>query len=150
MATPNTQQQINLHYIDITTAIVSAYVSRNHLAIARLPDLIASIHGTLCELNQGPVPRTAPKTESTVLTAAQIRRSVTDEALTSFIDGRTYRTLKRHLAAHSLTPQSYRAQYGLPDDYPMVAAGYAAKRSALAKAIGLGVPGAQAIRQAAE
>lgn len=150
MATLNKQPPINIDYIDVTTAIVSAYVSRNHLAIARLPDLIASIHGTLCELDQEPASRVAPRSEGAVPTAAQIRRSVTDEALTSFIDGRTYRTLKRHLAAHSLTPQSYRAQYGLPADYPMVAAGYAAKRSALAKAIGLGVPGAQAMRQAAE
>ena len=81
--------------------------------------------------------------------AAQIRRSVTDEALTSFIDGNSYKTLKRHLAAHGLTPEQYRSQYGLPADYPMVAPGYAAHRSALAKAIGLGVPGGMARRQAA-
>jgi predicted transcriptional regulator len=65
----------------------------------------------------------------------------------SFIDGKTYKTLKRHLAAHGLDPHSYRERYGLPADYPMVAPSYAEKRSALAKSIGLGVPGARSVQR---
>ncbi|MGW8788651.1 MucR family transcriptional regulator [Heyndrickxia sporothermodurans] len=61
--------------------------------------------------------------------------------IVSFIDGKTYKTLKRHLSANGLDPQSYRVRFGLPSDYPMVAPSYAAQRSALAKAIGLGVSG---------
>ncbi len=68
----------------------------------------------------------------------------------SFLDGRSYKTLKRHLTSHGLDPRAYRDRYGLPSDYPMVAPAYAEQRSALAKAIGLGVPGGQAKRQAAE
>ena len=75
-------------------------------------------------------------------TPAQIRKSVRPEGIVSFIDGKTYKTLKRHLTKHGLNPQSYRDRYGLPGDYPMVAPSYAAQRSALAKAIGLGRPGA--------
>lgn len=150
MRATSDRQHRNIRCDEVTAAIVSAYVSRNHVAVTQLPQLIASIHGALCGLDGAPSVEAAPTNDRDLPTAAQIRRSVTDEALTSFIDGRPYRTLKRHLAAHGLTPQSYRAQYGLPADYPMVAPAYAAKRSALAKAIGLGVPGAQAMRQAAE
>lgn len=137
-------------YADITVAIISAYVSKNHLARAQLPQLIADIHRALCSLDRGLVVETAPANEPSSPTAAEIRRSIRAEALTSFIDGRAYRTLKRHLTAHGFSPQSYRARFGLPADYPMIAQDYAAKRSALAKAIGLGVPGAQIVRQAAE
>lgn len=136
--------------IDQTVAIVSAYVAHNHVAANQLPSLVATIHGALCRLDAVPGAGATHGSVDGQPSAVQIRRSITDEALTSFIDGRTYRTLKRHLTAHGLTPERYRAHYGLPNDYPMVAASYAARRSALAKAIGLGVPGAQAARQAAE
>ena len=56
----------------------------------------------------------------------------------SFIDGRTYKTLKRHLASHGLDPQGYRDRYGLPQDYPMVAPSYSERRSELAQNLGLG------------
>ena len=71
-------------------------------------------------------------------TVAAISRSIQDDGLTSFEDGRTYKTLKRHLAAYGLTPAQYREKWGLPQDYPMVCSTSSAKRSALAKQIGLG------------
>ncbi|MCP1557927.1 UNVERIFIED_ORG: putative transcriptional regulator [Methylobacterium sp. SuP10 SLI 274] len=74
----------------------------------------------------------------------QVRKSITPDALISFIDGKPYKTLKRHLSAHGLDPYSYCQRYGLPNDYPMVAAAYAARRSELAKSIGLRRPGAMA------
>ena len=79
-------------------------------------------------------------------TPAQIRKSVQHDGIVSFIDGKTYKTLKQHLTANGLSPESYRERYGLPADYPMTAPGYAAQRSALAKAIGLGQAGAMAQR----
>lgn len=69
------------------------------------------------------------------------------DGLVSFLDGKTYKTLKRHLTSHGLEPRAYRERFGLPADYPMVAPNYAAQRSALAKQIGLGRPGALAERQ---
>ena len=77
-------------------------------------------------------------------TPVQIRKSVGSDGIMSFIDGKTYKTLKRHLTSRGLDPKSYRDRYGLPSDYPMVAPSYAEQRSALAKAIGLGKPGAMA------
>jgi predicted transcriptional regulator len=67
-----------------------------------------------------------------------IKKTVTPDYLISLEDGRRYRTLKRHLAGRGLTPEQYRQKWGLPPDYPMVAANYAAQRSELAKSIGLG------------
>jgi predicted transcriptional regulator len=69
---------------------------------------------------------------------AQIRKSITHEALISFEDGKPYKTLKRHLTGLGLTPETYRAKWGLPGDYPLVAASYSERRSALARSIGLG------------
>ncbi len=76
--------------------------------------------------------------ETQPATKAQIRNSITPEHLTSFLDGKQYKSLKRHLGTHGHTPESYRAKFGLPADYPMVCSSYAAQRSELAKSTGLG------------
>lgn len=132
----------------LTGDIVSAYVSNNSVPAAELGGLIAGVHAALLRLS-GAAPAAA-EAEAPVEkpSPAQIRKSVTDEGLISFIDGKTYKTLKRHLTTHGLDPRAYRQRYGLPDDYPMVAPAYAAQRSALAKQIGLGRPGALAEREA--
>ncbi len=67
-----------------------------------------------------------------------VKRSITPDAIISLIDGKPYKSLKRHLTKQGLSPAEYRERYGLPRDYPMVAASYAAKRSELAKQSGLG------------
>ena len=130
--------------------ITAAYVAQNHVAAADVPVLLTTLHRALCGLHNGSAIEAAPEPNTELATPAQIRKSIRDEGLTSFLDGRSYKTLKRHLTAHGLTPERYRARFGLPADYPMTAPGYAAQRWALAKAIGLGVPGAMAQRQAAE
>lgn len=139
--------------IALTAGIVAAYVSRQAVAADALPGLMRQVHDGLVALRGPAAAAGIPVAAEPAIerpSPAQIRKSIRSEALTSFIDGKPYRTLKRHLRAHGLTPEAYREHYGLPADYPMTAPGYAAQRSALAKAIGLGVPGAQAARQAAE
>ncbi|MET3485393.1 MucR family transcriptional regulator [Methylobacterium sp. 1973] len=136
--------------LGLTAGIVAAYVSRQAVSAADLPGLMRTVRDGLVALQEPTSTAAAGQPEGFRLTATEIRKSMKPDALISFIDGKPYKTLKRHLTAHGLTPVSYRARFGLPDDYPMVAADYAAQRSALAKAIGLGVPGAQAARQAAE
>ena len=124
--------------------IVAAYVSNNSVPIAELPTLIRSVHDAIRGLTSGGVSSaTNLASEVDKPSAAQIRKSVRDDGITSFVDGKTYKTLKRHLTANGLNPDTYRIKYGLPTDYPMVAPSYAERRSALAKAIGLGVPGAR-------
>jgi predicted transcriptional regulator len=121
-------------FIDLTVGIVSAYVTRNNVPVAELPNLIAAVHASLSALGQ---PAAAPAEDHKV-TAAQIRKSVTPDAIISFIDGNPYKSLKRHLTSNGTSPDEYRQKYGLPRDYPMVAATYAAQRSELAKSLGLG------------
>ncbi|WP_336487369.1 MucR family transcriptional regulator [Methylobacterium nigriterrae] len=137
---PEESQGTNPEFITLAGDIVSAYVSNNSIPVAELPALIASVHAALNALAAGPS-AAAPAEEAEKATPAQVRKSVTPDALISFIDGKPYKTLKRHLTGHGLDPYSYRQRYGLPADYPMVAANYAAQRSELAKSIGLGRAG---------
>ncbi|MBX9660602.1 MAG: MucR family transcriptional regulator [Nitrospiraceae bacterium] len=126
-----------IDFIDLTRDLAAAYVANNSVPISELPGLIQGLHAALTRLGQGRAEPTPEETHEKP-TSAQIRKSVTPDGLVSFLDGRTYKTLKRHLTGHGLDPVSYRQRYGLPADYPMVAASYAAQRSALAKSIGLG------------
>jgi len=125
-------------FIELTTDIVAAYVSKNSVRPADLPTLLAEVHGALSGL-KGAAASTESKAEKA--TPSQIRKSITPDALISFIEGKPYKTLKRHLTANGLTPATYRERFGLPADYPMVASDYSERRSSLAKAHGLGSPG---------
>lgn len=132
------------HNIQMTAGVVAAYIAGNRVATDDLPGLIRSVHTALGGLGAPEEPPPAAR-----LTAAQIRRSITPDALISFEDGKSYKQLKRHLTTRGMTPADYRAKWGLPKDYPMVAAGYAAVRSALAKAAGLGRKPAIAVEEKA-
>ncbi|AWN41274.1 MucR family transcriptional regulator [Methylobacterium durans] len=129
-------------FVELAAEIVSAFVANNPIPMSELPAVIASVHAALCGLGSAASQTAAEEVEKA--TPSQVRKSITPDALISFIDGKPYKTLKRHLSTHGLDPYSYRQRYGLPGDYPMVAASYAAQRSELAKSIGLGRPGAQA------
>jgi predicted transcriptional regulator len=123
---------------ELTADIVAAYVMNNSLPVADLPSFINSVHAALGGSSApvaeaGDAPRKA--------TAAQIRKSITPDALISFVDGRPYKTLRRHLTSHSLTVDQYKAQFGLPKDYPVAAPAYSAARSQMAKAAGFGQSG---------
>ena len=80
----------------------------------------------------------APVPEIEKLTPAQIKKSISHDALISFEDGKPYKTLRRHLTLRGFTPEAYRAKWGLPPDYPMTAQGYSAQRSELARSLSLG------------
>lgn len=121
--------------IDLTANIVAAYVSNNSVRPADLPALLSEVHAAITGLN-GTSATAAPAVEKA--TPSQIRKSITPDALISFIDGKPYKSLKRHLTSNGTSPDEYRQKYGLPRDYPMVAATYAAQRSELAKSLGLG------------
>lgn len=124
----------------LTADLVSAYVARNAVPASDMPGLIRTVHAAISGLGTaGPV---APQVRT--LSQAEVKRSIAADGLVSFIDGRTYQTLRRHLTAHRMTPDQYRRAYGLPADYPLVAPSYSQKRSKIAKAIGLGVPNALA------
>ncbi|AWN42829.1 MucR family transcriptional regulator [Methylobacterium durans] len=140
-------QGLGPDFVELAADIVSAYVSNNPLPVAELPALIASVHAALNGLMRGA--SQAAEAEVEKATPSQIRKSITPDVLISFIDGKPYKTLKRHLTTHGLDPHSYRQRFGLPSDYPLIAASYAAQRSELAKAIGLGRPGTRAAEEEA-
>lgn len=117
-----------------TADIVSAHLTKNSVATADVPALIQSVYASLSKLG-GPAPE--PVVE--LAPAVPVRRSVTPDYIVCLEDGKKLKSLKRHLrTAYNLSPEEYRAKWGLPADYPMVSPGYAAKRRELAKKIGLG------------
>ena len=120
--------------ITLTADIVASFVSHNNVGVAETPDLIRSVHQALSGLGQ-PQPEPAPEKPKG---AVSIRASIKPDGLISMIDGKKYQTLRRHIAGHGYTPESYRETFGLPRDYPMVSANYSETRRAMAKKIGLG------------
>ncbi|MER2198417.1 MucR family transcriptional regulator [Methylobacterium brachiatum] len=134
-------------FIGLTSELVASYVANNSVPATELPNLILKVYGAVSGLTSGSAfDADLQAVEVTRPSPAQIRKSIQQDGIVSFIDGKTYKTLKRHLTANGLSPQSYRERFGLSVDYPMVAPSYAAQRSALAKAIGLGQPGAMTER----
>jgi predicted transcriptional regulator len=120
--------------ITLTADIVAAHVSNNSVAVSDLPVLIGNVHQALAGLSSGTAaPQVAPEP------AVPIRLSVKKDYIVCLDDGKKLKMLKRHLMTHyGMTPDDYRAKWGLPADYPMVAPAYAEQRRVLAKAIGLG------------
>ena len=120
---------------ELTTEIVSAYVSNNPISADQLPELIASTFQSVSALNAVSAEVEEPNRKP----AVPIKKSITDEYLICLENGKKFKSLKRHLMSHhGLTPEEYRKRWGLSSDYPMVAPAYAKRRSKLAKEIGLG------------
>jgi predicted transcriptional regulator len=121
-------------YITLTADIVAAHVSNNSVAVSDIPTLIHNVHTALVGLG-GPVVAEPVKLEP----AVSIRSSIKPDYIVCLDDGKKLKMLKRHLMTHyGMTPDQYRAKWGLPNDYPMVAPNYAEQRRVLAKQIGLG------------
>jgi predicted transcriptional regulator len=128
-------------FIELTADIVAAYVGKNSVAAADLPGLIKSIHDAISGVSTGQIE--APVVAQTP--AVSVRKSINPDFLICLEDGRRFKSLKRHLRTkYNMSPEDYRAKWGLPKDYPMVSPNYAASRSALAKSMGLGQGGRQA------
>lgn len=121
--------------VDLTVDIVGAYVSHNAMSSADLPKLIAEVYGALARLG---TPIVVPVADEAPKPAVSIRKSITPDFLICLEDGKQFKSMKRHLARLGMTPDEYRVKWGLPKDYPMVAANYAAVRSQLARDNGLG------------
>jgi predicted transcriptional regulator len=119
----------------MTADVAAAYVSNNSLPVAQLTDVIRTIHTSLLALDQQD--SVAPVTDQKPM--IPVKKSVTPDFIICLEDGKKLKMLKRHLrTAYGMTPEAYRAKWGLPADYPMVAPNYAEQRSAFAKKIGLG------------
>ena len=124
--------------ITLTADIVAAHVSNNSVSVSDLPVLIANVHNALSGLNSSVAVEEVAKLEP----AVSIRSSIKPDFIVCLEDGKKMKMLRRHLmTAYGMTPDDYRAKWGLPSDYPMVAPNYAAQRAELARKIGLGTKG---------
>ena len=129
--------------ITLTANVVSAFASNNPLRGKELPKLIARTHAALAALGSAPAASeeapAGPAPAGEFTPAVTARKSLGKrEVILSMIDGKPYKTLKRHIGRHGLTPDEYRARYKLPADYPMVAPAYSEARRETAKRLGLG------------
>lgn len=130
----NDQLTIDHPLTAITADIVAAYVANNNVPVPSLPDLIGQVHAALHRAAGTAEPEPEPLNP-----AVPVKKSVTPAWIVCLEDGKRFKSLKRHLrTSHGLSPEEYRARWGLPNDYPMVAPNYSAARSAMAKDLGLG------------
>ena len=119
----------------MTADLIASFVSNNPITPTELPRLVRSVYSALGGLDLPPEPEPASHERPSPY---QIKKSITPEALISFIDGKPYKSLKRHIQSRGMTVEDYRRTYGLPTSYPMVSEATSAMRSAFAKSIGLG------------
>lgn len=129
-------EDYNEDLMSLTAEIASSYVANNRVAPNEIAGLISSIHTALGSLGAAP---TAAAEPVALVPAVPIKKSVTPEYIVCLEDGKHFKSMKRHLQTKfGMTPEDYRAKWDLPNDYPMVAAGYSEKRSAMALSLGLG------------
>ncbi|MCH4894955.1 transcriptional regulator [Sphingomonas sp. SFZ2018-12] len=134
--TPNT--------LELAAELTAAWLANpnTRAEVDAVPAFLNAIHATLAQLAKGGEPATdqaAAEIAEQHVPAVTARKSLASpERIISMIDGKPYRTLRRHLSTHGLTPDEYRARYNLKPDYPMVAPAYSEARRAMAKKIGLG------------
>lgn len=130
----NQTEEVNETLITLTSDIVAAHVSNNHVEVEDVPSLITNVFQALAGLGGANAVEDAPPEP-----AVSVRSSIKKDSITCLVCGKKMKMLKRHLATdHDLTPDEYRARYGLSSDYPLVAPDYADTRRKLAKKIGLG------------
>ncbi|MCF8503366.1 MAG: MucR family transcriptional regulator [Caulobacter sp.] len=132
---PRETEPSNADILACSAEIVAAFVGRNPVGAAALPDLIRTIHGALSGLSDAPAPVARERQKP----AVPISRSIQRDYIVCLEDGAQLKMLKRYLRSRfDLSPEDYRRKWGLPPDYPMVAPAYAERRSDFAKRIGLG------------
>ncbi|MCZ4343018.1 MucR family transcriptional regulator [Sphingomonadaceae bacterium G21617-S1] len=124
--------------IELATDLTIAWLKNadGHISAEEAPAFLRKIHSTISELSDGG--KAAASADEEHKPAVPVRSSIKPDYLVSLIDGRKFKSLKRHLGLHGLTPAEYRQRYGLKPDYPMVAPDYSARRREVAKKLGLG------------
>jgi len=130
----NTERLPSPDLVGITAGIVSAYVANNAVRVPDLMVMIGSVHATLADI----LATASARQPEPSAPAVPIKKSVTPDFIISLEDGKPYKSLRRHLALLGLTPDSYRAKWNLPFDYPMVAPNYTRMRSEIARSMRFG------------
>ncbi|WP_066548964.1 MULTISPECIES: MucR family transcriptional regulator [unclassified Sphingomonas] len=142
-------EEMQLNAVELATELTIAWLGNqnNRVAADEVPAFLRTMHATLTSLaDETSVSTEAASSEAgEYAPAVSVRKSLASkDVIISMIDGKPYKTLRRHLSTHGLTPDEYRERYNLRADYPMVAPSYSEQRSAMAKKIGLGARGRKA------
>jgi predicted transcriptional regulator len=137
--------------VAMTIEVVASYVAHNNMRPDDVPGFIAQTYAAIAALNAAPEPAVAdqPGAAAEHQPAVTVRKSLASrEHILSMIDGKPYKTLKRHIGRHGMTPAEYRERYGLKADYPMIAPAYSEQRREVAKSLGLGRKPAAQVQEA--
>jgi predicted transcriptional regulator len=138
--------------VELATELTIAWLSNPNTRTSAddVPAFLRSMHEAVANLSVTPEPEPVGEPQPEFTPAVSVRKSLSSpDHIISMIDGKPYKTLRRHLAGHGLTPEEYRARYNLKSDYPMVAPTYSEARRSMAKRIGLGRKPGQAVKEAA-
>lgn len=138
--------ETTLNSVELATELTIAWLGNqnNRVAAEDVPAFLRTMHATLTELatSAQQAPADADEIAEDYVPAVTVRKSLASkDHILSLIDGKPYKSLKRHLSGHGLTPQQYRQRYNLKADYPMVSESYSQARRAMAHKIGLGQKG---------
>ncbi|MDJ0275278.1 MucR family transcriptional regulator [Sphingomonas sp. 2R-10] len=136
-----TEDGSELNAIELATELTIAWLNNgnNRVAAEDVPAFLQTMHATVLGLASGASEPEEAAPQQDHVPAVSVRKSLASkDHIISMIDGKSYKTLRRHLAGHGLTPETYRERYGLRADYPMVAETYSQSRRDMAKRIGLG------------
>ena len=143
----------DLNSIELATELTIAWLGNHNTRVHAedVPTFLQSMHAAVNGLTESnaPAPEPAPQVEPEYTPATTARKSLASpDRIISMIDGKPYKTLRRHLSSNGLTPDEYRKRYGLKADYPMVAPTYSEHRRSMAHKIGLGRKAGQVIEEA--
>lgn len=144
--------ETEMNAVELATELTIAWLGNqnNRFTTDEVPQFLRKMHATIVELAEGTPARGEEPSPESHTPAVSVRKSLASpEHIVSMIDGKPYKSLRRHLTAHGLSPEEYRQRYNLKPDYPMVAPAYSERRRQVAKALGLGVKG-RAARAAKE
>lgn len=137
-------EEANYDNVELAAELTAAWLSNqnNRVDADQVPAFLRAMHATLSELANSSGATTGDATDNSseeYTPAVSARKSLASkDHIISMIDGKPYKTLRRHLSGHGLTPEQYRERYNLKSDYPMVSENYSEQRRAMAKKIGLG------------
>jgi predicted transcriptional regulator len=127
--------------VELATELTIAWLSNPNTRAnaSEVPDFLRAMHEAVAGLSEPAPSAEQPSAETEHVPAVSVRKSLASrDHIVSLIDGKPYKSLRRHLSRHGLTPEDYRKRFGLKSDYPMVAPAYADQRREMAKKIGLG------------
>jgi predicted transcriptional regulator len=127
--------------VELATELTIAWLSNPNTRAnaSEIPDFLRAMHQAVAGLSEPSRSEEQPEAVAEHVPAVSVRKSLASkDHIISLVDGKPYKSLRRHLSKHGMTPDDYRKRYGLRSDYPMVAPTYADQRREMAKKIGLG------------